>query len=248
MAARLLGRPPKRDDISRFLVHLTRDYDDSKARENLLGILSDKKIEARNAHCLVMHKLATAGLSSVLRKKFRSVCFTEAPLSQIDKLTSPLPKRQIRLKPYGLVFWKEELMDSGASPALYVNARGSDLSQYLLAQFEDTFRGTTQLRSLRAKQKEHCESIIQFFALLNVVSKKHDFLWEREWRHMGDFPFQYRDIVAVIARKPDEFREEYAKLLRPSAAKLLNRIPHLDPNWNHEEIVEALAIQMWDGD
>jgi len=129
-----------------------------------------------------------------------------------------------------------------------VNARGSDLSNYLLAQFEDAFNGITQLRVLKAKKKEHFESIIQFFALLNVVSKKHDFLWEREWRYMGDFEFDYRDIVAVIAKKPDEFRKEYAARMRPKAADVLNRIPHLDPGWNHEEIVEALAIQMWDGE
>ena len=83
----------KREDLSRFLIHLTRDLKYSSARDNLIGILKDKKIEARNAHCLVMHKLEQKGFSIVLRRKFRTVCFTEAPLSQVSQLTHQIPKQ-----------------------------------------------------------------------------------------------------------------------------------------------------------
>jgi hypothetical protein len=43
---RLLHR---RSDLSTFLVHLTRDRSDDDARDNLLGILAARKVEARRA-------------------------------------------------------------------------------------------------------------------------------------------------------------------------------------------------------
>jgi len=42
--------PNNRDDLSRFLVHLTRDFEGELARHNLVQILKEKTIEARNAH------------------------------------------------------------------------------------------------------------------------------------------------------------------------------------------------------
>jgi hypothetical protein len=56
----------EREDLSRFLVHLTRDYDGVAAEDNLLSILSEKQIRARNAHCLVMHKIRQLKFSPVL--------------------------------------------------------------------------------------------------------------------------------------------------------------------------------------
>lgn len=236
----------KREDLSRFLIHLTRDLEYSSARDNLIGILKDKKIEARNAHCLVMHKLEQKGLSIVLRRKFRTVCFTEAPLSQVSQLTRQIPKRSIKLKPYGIVFWKEALMKRGANPAIYLNAQGNSLSKYLLDQFDKKFKGIRTLKSLKANERKHFESVIQFYALLNVFNQKLNFMWEREWRHMGDFSFKYINAVAIIARNPDSFLEECEESMSTTANKFIKRIPIIDPTWQLEEVVEAIAIQMWD--
>ncbi len=73
--------PNNRDDLSRYLVHLTRDYDGELAQQNLVNILKEKIIEARNSHCLVMHKLEQLEFSKLLKNKFRTVCFTETPLT-----------------------------------------------------------------------------------------------------------------------------------------------------------------------
>lgn len=234
----------KRDDLSKFLIHLSRDLLGATAKENLINILKDKTIEARHAHCLVMHKFEQMRFSKVLRCEFKSVCFTEAPLSQVHQLTRIIPKRTIKLKPYGLVFWKDALMDRGANPAIYLNAQGNSLSKYLLDQFEKEFGGIRTLKRLKTNERKHYESIIQFFALLNVVKKKNNFMWEREWRHMGDLDFKYEDVVAIIARRPYSFIEESEEHLSAPAYKAIKQIPIIDPSWKLEEVVEALATQM----
>lgn len=97
-----------RDDFSRFLVHLTRDYEGNSARSNLREILRAKRIEARNPHCLFQPKIERIGFSDVLKRQFNTVCFTEAPLNQLRFLTREVVGRRIQLKPYGLVFWKND--------------------------------------------------------------------------------------------------------------------------------------------
>ena len=101
----MVNDPTKRDDLSKFLIHLSRDYNDFSADENLVNILNEKIIEARNAHCLFMHKLNQMKFTNKLKNKFNTVCLTEAPLTQIQKLTLIYPNRRIKLKPYGLIFW-----------------------------------------------------------------------------------------------------------------------------------------------
>jgi len=88
-----------REDLSRFLVHLTRDYGGTPARSNLINILKVKKIYARNAHCLVMHKIKKMGFSNLLKSKFNTVCFTETPLTQIKQITREIEGRKVHLNP-----------------------------------------------------------------------------------------------------------------------------------------------------
>src|SRR5258707_230096 len=132
-----MPHPAHRDDLSRFLVHLTREYDDTPARDNLVSILRDKTIEARNAHCLFIHDINGRDFSQKLRKAFRTVCFTETPLPQLHRLSGEIPGRRVALSPYGLVFAKRALIDRGASPAIYINAYGTGLREYLLDRFRN---------------------------------------------------------------------------------------------------------------
>jgi hypothetical protein len=123
---------------------LTRDYDGSSAEINLINILRTKTIEARNAHCLVMHKLGKMGFTSLLTKKFSTVCFTETPLTQIKKIATRIPGRRIQLKPFGLIFWKDPLFESGASPAIYINAKGTLIDKFILDEFDGIFTTRVQ--------------------------------------------------------------------------------------------------------
>ncbi len=88
--------PRKRDDLSKFLIHLTKDEEDcgSKAIDNLISILKQKKIEARKAHCLFKHNFRQKGFTRKLEKKFNTVCLTEAPLNQIRILSTDFPGKK----------------------------------------------------------------------------------------------------------------------------------------------------------
>jgi hypothetical protein len=234
--------PKNRDDISKFLIHLTRDYENSMAVDNLVNILYYKVIEARNPHCLFIHKLT--GFTPVLRQKFNSVCLTETPLNQIRNLTIDVSTRKVKLKPYGLVFWKDELLRSGANPAVYINASGTGLRDYLLDQFNIQFKDIYRWRDLR-EANDYSKEIIQYFSLINIVNEKHDFMWEREWRHPGNLSFSYNELVAIIAEDPKIFeRSCRARFNKAEFEKLLG-IPMISPYWNYEEIVEELSFTLW---
>lgn len=191
-----MGDPRIRGDVSRFLVHLTRDYELGSAEDQLLSILCAKNIEARNAYCLFSPLIKNSDFSPVLKNKFNTVCFTETPLPQISSLLLDLPGRKIKLKPYGLVFWRHELVARGANPAIYINAMGkSNLKGYLLEQFKQHFK---DVKTFKTFQQQECyfQELIHYYSLITVMSTNHDFAWEREWRVLGNLKFQCK-VLAV---------------------------------------------------
>ncbi len=236
-----------RDDLSKFLVHLTRDYDNASAQDNLVSILKARLIKARNYHCLFKYDIDNVKLNftAKLKGKFKTVCFTETPLPQINNLTSKIQGRSIELKAYGLVFQKDFLIQEGANPAIYINSKGTDLKTYLLSEFRSIFSKIRSYKKLIKAKKNHYDAIIQYFSLINIIDDNHDFSWEREWRYIGNLRFDYQNIVAIIAEEPDEF-ESYCKLkLNRKQFGYLKMIPIIAPDWGYEEIVEQMSIKIW---
>lgn len=240
----MIKDPKKRDDLSKFLIHLTRDYSDSSATDNLVNILKQKKIKAKNPYCLFIHKLNQMDFSKVLKKKFNTVCLTETPLTQINMLSANIPNRKIKLKPYGLIFWKDDLLEKGANPAIYINARGTKLRNFLLNEFENQFSGVKTLKKFKENDDFYNE-IIQYYSLINIISTNHDFSWEREWRFLGDLKFDYKEIVAIIAEDPDSFEKECEREINKNKFKKIQKIPIIDPNWNYEEVIEEMSYRIW---
>ena len=236
--------PRSRDDYSRFLVHLTRDYKRETACRNLINILKEKTIYARNPHCLFHWKIRKGRFSDQLKRRFNSVCFTEVPLHQVQHISGNISGRRIKLKPYGLVFWKQELLDKGANPAVYINAKGTDLKKYLIKCFDTDFGNIKTLRSLK-KYTEYYDEIVQYYSLINIISDQHDFAWEREWRYQGDFQFSFLDIAAVVAQKPDDFLRDAEKSMSDDCLEELHRIAIIDPMWSYEQVIEELSVVLW---
>ncbi len=234
-----------RDDFSRFLVHLTRDYGGNTSTANLQSMLTAKKIEARNAHCLFHKKIKNIGFSTVLQRKFNTVCFTEVPLNQIRHLTKKIKGRVIELKPHGLVFWKDDLLNHRANPAVYINATTKGLREFLLVEFDQHFENHTQYRSFCKKHGDKADSIIEYYSLINIFNRKVDFSWEREWRHTGDFTFGFDQLVAIIAPDPSRFRSRCKRIFSRSLLKQIDRIPVVSPDWNYEQLVEDLTQRLW---
>jgi len=210
-----------------------------------MSILRLRTIHARNPHCLFKYDIEKLGFSSILSKEFNTVCFTETPLTQVRRLVGTIPGRRVALKGYGLVFAKDTLVSRGANPAFYLNAEGTKLRDYLLARFRTDFEGIHSLKKLKRQQAEYYRSIIQYYSLVNIISGNYDFMWEREWRYRGSFPFKYVDVVAIIANDPDSFEEYCEKRLPKEKFRYVQMLPIVSPRWDYEDIVEAMSIKVW---
>jgi hypothetical protein len=160
-------------------------------------------------------------------------------------LTSKVPGRQIRLQGYGIVFYKNALLEKGANPAIYLNAKGTDLRDYLLDRFRCDFDGIKSLKKFKKEQEEFYRSIIQYYSLINIISENYDFTWEREWRYPGDLDFDYRDLVAIIAEDTDGVEALCEQKLDKSELRYVQMLPIISPRWNYEDIVETMSVKLW---
>lgn len=219
----------KREDFSRFIVHLTRDDTDtfkngSSARENFISILKSKEILCSRPHCLYNKQLTK--LSEELRDKFNVSCFTEVPLSQIHLLTKKIEGRQIELSPYGLVFSKEFIVKNGGQPAIYVNSYSG---QDWIRQSVD------RLFKVSLNEETLDDPLWRLLPLINAMHEKCDFSWEREWRFCRSFNFEIKDLVCVILPEmgEDKLKEQSSKA----------GLAVISPGWTYEQIISELASQ-----
>jgi len=232
-----------RDDLSRYLVHLTRNYGGASAEDNLVSMLRSRKIQARNAHCLFQPRIKNIGFSAVLKRQFNTVCFTEAPLHQLRYLAQDIAGRRIQLRPFGLAFWKHDLLGLGANPAVYINTQAEGLREFLLSEFAVHFEDLRRYKDFRKSYGLEADSIIRYYSLVNIISERIDFSWEREWRLKGHLHFDFTQLVAIIVPDPNRFRRRTLKQFGSKLRKQICRIPAISPDWNYEQLVEELTMR-----
>jgi hypothetical protein len=219
-----------RDDVSRFMVHLTRDdradfKDGGRPRRNLLDILKSREIIASNAHCFYNNRLKA--LDKKTAEKFSVACFTETPLNQLHLLVQRIPNRQIKLKSYRIVFTREFIVRAGGQPALYINGYGDNkfLHQCARTLYDNAF-------------DEHGDLISPNWRILpfiNAMHERYDFSWEREWRVLDGLTFSWKDIVCVIL--PEDGEDDMKEGMATAG------IATISPGWGYEQIVAELARQ-----
>jgi hypothetical protein len=216
-----------REDLSRFLVHLTRDsraqykVTGKTASENFESILDEGMIRAKGIHCL--HGKEVKKLDQKIQSKFRVACFTETPLDQIEHLIG-IPGRTINLDAYGFVFEKSFLVGKGAQPAIYVNNYAAN--NVHRAAFDRVFQ-----MSVSGK---FTGTMWPMLPLVNVMHGRHDFNWEREWRVIGSVDFEASDLVCVILPEDEEdLRENMA----------YRGIAAISPGWSYEQMLAEIAGQ-----
>src|SRR5687767_1666727 len=111
-----------RQDISLFLVHLTRSFDGIPADERLTRILDARQL--RPGETLVSdvkYGGNTMAMTDAQKRGFFSaICFTETPIGEAHCLLE-IEARAVNLEPYGLVFLKDRLKTRHVSPVLYLN-------------------------------------------------------------------------------------------------------------------------------
>lgn len=229
-----------REDLSRFVVHLTRDHEPGDAgrtvagaetvpaRNNLLSMLMAQRIEARAPHCMVNPRLLK-DVDEDRQKDFHVVCLTEVPLNQIHLLTQEIEGRVVKMKPYGLIFHRDIIIRKGGQPAIYVNGYGGNtyLKEAVNELYDDWLQGEPGAKAPR------------FLPFVNIMHEGYDFAWEREWRILEKLEFTRADLVAIILppNSDEDVREVFAA----------GEIAVISPGWTYEQIVSELSSQQRTG-
>lgn len=204
----------ERDDLSTFLVHLTRDTEDGNtAQTNLMSILDQQKIEARNPKGLCYNW-------DKFKNFTQSVCFTETPLNYLRYLFD-ITGRGINLKPYGLVFTKAFLQEKGANPVFYINTYNGDGLKKAICRIINNHPTEADVQEIVA--------YIDIFGKA-AGNSQYDFYWEREWRVRGDLCFNLSDVIIGLCEEPNLgiFDKKY-----PS-------IKFISSNMSMEEIIQKI--------
>jgi len=206
----------QRDDLSTFLIHLTRDTEDRSARENLVNIFNTQIIEAKNPKGLCHN------WSSEFSNNTKSVCFTETPLNYVRYLFD-IEGREIHLKPYGLVFSKAFLQEKGANPVFYINT-------YAGSELKNAFCRIINSHEDKASVYKIIP-YVDIFGPTAAAGKKYDFYWEREWRYSQNLTFTYDEVVVGICDESDmvDFNGKY------------NGIKFISPSMSMQEMIEKIA-------
>jgi hypothetical protein len=156
-----------REDLSPYLVHLTRDNTNhfpstgKGAQGTFNDIWNQRLIKARRVLCIHRDLIRKERLEA--QAKFRVACFTETPLSQIKHFIGVL-RRDFRFEAYGFIFRKETLLMKGASPAQYINQYGT---MSLRASVDRMFE--------LAKKTNFTGLLWQPIAFMNSVHSGNDF-------------------------------------------------------------------------
>jgi hypothetical protein len=108
----------RRNDLSTFVVHLTRDSLTSSAHDNLTSIIQGRTLEAKSPMGWAKQQDDPNDPS---QQSQRVVSFSETPLEHIYSLVADILGRQINLRPYGLAFTKMAARRIGINPVWYVD-------------------------------------------------------------------------------------------------------------------------------
>jgi len=223
-----------RNDISPFLVHLTRDTGNI-AKSNLESILTLQSLQyGPEPFSDARYGFDPYDLTPGVNLNFFSaVSFTETPLGEIHNLLD-IACRQIDLQPYGLVFIKSNLKAKGVSPVIYINNINGDKDDVV--------------RALCSLIYSHPAAAMQILPFIAVFGKYFtpvrgpyyegsiDFTWEREWRFVSadhQFRFDPRDVFIGLCPHDEisyfESKFEWLKFIDPKR----------NVKWYAEKLVKA---------
>lgn len=247
MSERIEDLLHRRTDLSTFLVHFTRDGDDGTAsRDNLLSILKACKLQARGTFGMAGH---LAGEFPEVADTQRAVCFTETPLEHAWMMCRPIAGRSIQFNGYGLAFTKTFARSRGVNPVWYLDiSRGVRRGEWLTKpvgrlvdaakeSVTDRETGVTDGSALAAADILLLTPFIEQMG--QTTNSRKEFWWEREWRHVGDFPFEPEHIVVAFA--PEDQHESLRGRLTETTDNWYDDLTFIDVNWGLERIVGALA-------
>lgn len=226
----------RRSDLGGFIHHFTRGTP-AQCEVTLLKILRDMTLVAANAWG-VARDFDGATLSTSVTQ--RTVCFTDTPIEHGWMMVREIAGRSWNFQPYGVVFTKAFARAKGCHPIWYLDTYGPAPSMATAVhRLVEAYRGgiardpaTFPLETL---------DILRMTPFMEWRHDRQDFVWEREWRHRGNFNFDApSNVVAVFAPEHQQIRlRGYIAGLSPAWAA--RNVPILDPKWGADRIIHALS-------
>jgi hypothetical protein len=226
----------RRADLGTFVVHLSRKYKKSSARDNLARILTRQVIRARHPFGSAVQALCEAIREGQATQQDldsqNCVCFTETPLEHLHLLLTEVEDadRICTFEPYGVALTKKVARRLGVNPIWYIDITpGHDwLTNPLNCLIEAAIEGGDFAESAIAQLTPFIEQMGS-----RAGQYRKEFWWEREWRHHGDFELPPRIIVLA----PEEDHASFAKITKKTAVNA----SFVDPSWGLEAIIARLA-------
>ncbi len=208
--------------MSNFVLHLTKGGEaSSKAYDNFMGIVGNGQLRPgpNPFGCLKSVKS--------LQSTHRSVCFSEIPFGNLERLYE-------RRSFYGIGFAKSLLQDRGGAPIWYLE-RGTPAQQALddLIAKADASDPDNPLWKLTP--------FIDYTNRDFKSGRPYQFEWEREWRHPGAFNFQPPDVAFLLI--PEFHHDDAREFFKSAVADNLGPgyfCPYIDVRWGQERSLKAL--------
>lgn len=215
------------EDMSDYLVHLTRDVEGRTAYDNAIRILYERQLRPGPSPFGFAARFAGGDPSGRLRETMRAVCFTETPLPLLNRF---VPRRS----QYGLGFRREFIAKAGGVP-VWLPELGTPAATLL-----NTFAETT------ATAQRFDDPFWTIASLIDIPgeygAKTYRFEWEREWRIRGGLAFSPNDVAFLLVPEAHHaaakrFFEEHGR----AGTGPYYPGPFLDPAWNADRMRKALG-------
>lgn len=230
--------------MSQFLVHLTKDgsfriYEPFsanpahylfkggptiEAKDSLKKILQQQSILARTpfGHFQFQIPVGHHKRGMMPLEWLQSVCFSETPISELKSFYLSTQDKSIRMnkyKKYGLAFSQSLVRQKGGHPIFYFDSNNPRIVEAINKIRHPANRADTK-------------SILGLFEpfgsnLHSSLRGSTDYRWEREWRHTGNFNFNYSEVSFGLC--PEREITEMETLI-------LQAFPFIDPDWDQEKI------------
>jgi hypothetical protein len=212
---------PAWTDMSDYVVHFTKNYEGKEAYDNMLGILSNRVIRARNPFGIARTK--APDLASQ-----KAVCFSEVPLHLLGRLAD-------KRSEYGIGFGKAFVIHRMGNPILYAY-KDQPVTQAIQNLVASAGNDTTN-------------PIWEMTPFVDAPGAypngSYFFEWEREWRKVGDFKFSVEDVAFLII--PEHQQEAARNFFADAKDENLGPAydcPYIDAHWKQDKIAHALGMAL----
>lgn len=217
----MLPYDPQWNDMSDYVVHFAKPYNDRTAYDNMISILAGNRLCAMNPFGIARGRAPNPVTQN-------AVCLSETPLHLLERLSE-------RRGGYGIGFTKEFMLQRGGGPIWYVERQSAreialqEMIQQALASpnpLENPIWSVTPFIDLAGEHR----------------GRQHRYEWEREWRIVGDLPFTVDDVAFLII--PEELHNRARSFFENAIYENIGPgylCPYIDIGWDQDRIMQTLG-------